>query len=42
VALTPGLDFGMEGWIRLSYAPTVEKPELITEAMERIRGLLKS
>ncbi len=40
VALTPGLDFGMEGWIRLSYAPTVEKPELITEAMERIKGLL--
>ena len=42
VALTPGLDFGMEGWIRLSYAPTVEEPELITEAMERIRALLKS
>ena len=42
VALTPGLDFGMEGWIRLSYAPTVEEPELITEAMERIRGLLRS
>ena len=41
VALTPGLDFGMEGWIRLSYAPTVEEPELITEAMERIKALLK-
>jgi len=40
VALTPGLDFGMEGWIRLPYAPTVEKPELISEAMERIKSLL--
>ena len=40
VALTPGRDFGMEGWIRLSFAPTVERPELISEAMERIKSVL--
>ena len=40
VALVPGRDFGMEGWIRLSFAPTVERPELIREAMERIKEVL--
>ena len=40
VALTPGRDFGMEGWIRLSYAPVVQTPELVTEAMERIKALM--
>jgi len=40
VALVPGKDFGMEGWIRLSFAPTVERPELIREAMERIKEVL--
>jgi len=42
VALAPGKDFGMEGWLRLAYAPTVEKPELISEAMERIKSVLGS
>ena len=42
VALTPGKDFGMEGWIRLSYAPVVETPELITEAMERIKTSIRA
>ncbi|OYT52311.1 hypothetical protein B6U66_02380 [Candidatus Bathyarchaeota archaeon ex4484_135] len=42
VALTPGKDFGMEGWIRLSYAPVVQTPELITEAMERIKEFIGS
>ena len=40
VALTPGLDFDMEGWIRLSFAPTVENPGLVQEAMERIKSVL--
>ena len=42
VALVPGRDFGMEGWLRLSFAPVVETPELIQEAMERIKSLLAS
>ena len=42
VALAPGRDFGMEGWIRLSYAPVVLTPEVIVEAMERIKELLSS
>ncbi len=36
VALAPGVDFGMEGWVRLSFAPAVEEPEKIREGVERI------
>jgi len=42
VALAPGKDFGMEGWLRLAFAPVVETPELVEEAMERIRAYLSS
>ena len=37
VALVPGLDFGMEGWIRLSFAPLVEDKEKLDEGLNRIK-----
>jgi len=40
VALTPGIDFGAEGWVRLSYAPVVEEPQVIREAIERMKEIL--
>ncbi|HDD68958.1 MAG TPA: pyridoxal phosphate-dependent aminotransferase [Candidatus Korarchaeota archaeon] len=42
VALAPGVDFGMEGWVRLSFAPVVEDQELLVEGMERIRKFISS
>ena len=40
VALTPGAAFGMEGWIRLAHSAVVEKPELLREAVKRVREVL--
>ncbi len=37
VALAPGVDFGMEGWIRLSFAPIVEEPETLKEGLNRMK-----
>jgi len=42
VALAPGIDFGMEGWVRLSFAPVVEDQKLLKEGMERIRRFILS
>ncbi len=42
VALAPGIDFGMEGWVRLSFAPVVEDQELLMEGMDRIRRFILS
>jgi len=42
VALAPGIDFGMEGWVRLSFAPVVEDQELLREGMDRIRRFILS
>ena len=42
VALAPGLDFGMEGWIRLSFAPVIETPEVVFEAIQRMKEYFKS
>ncbi|MGY0288552.1 MAG: pyridoxal phosphate-dependent aminotransferase [Candidatus Methanodesulfokora washburnensis] len=37
VALAPGADFGMEGWVRLSFAPSVEDLGYIEEGINRIK-----
>ena len=37
VALVPGLDFGLDGWIRLSFAPLVEDMEKLDEGLRRIK-----
>ncbi len=42
VALAPGVDFGCEGWVRLSYAPVVEEPHKLMEAMERMKAFFTS
>ncbi|HLI45968.1 MAG TPA: pyridoxal phosphate-dependent aminotransferase [Geobacterales bacterium] len=42
VALAPGIDFGMDGWTRLSISPGVLNPELIKEGIERIREFIDS
>ncbi len=42
VALAPGIDFGMEGWVRLSFAPVVEDENLLKEGMERIKRFILS
>lgn len=42
VALAPGIDFGMEGWVRLSFAPVVEDLDLLKEGMRRIRDFIRS
>ncbi|HDH07254.1 MAG TPA: pyridoxal phosphate-dependent aminotransferase [Thermoproteales archaeon] len=42
VALVPGVDFGKEGWVRLSFAPVVETPEVVDEALERMKQFLGS
>ncbi len=42
VALAPGVDFGMEGWIRLSFAPSVEDVSYIEEGVSRIRSFISS
>jgi len=36
VALAPGTDFGMKSYIRLSFAPVIETPEVIFEAIDRM------
>jgi aspartate aminotransferase len=41
VALVPGIDFGMEGWVRLSFAPLVDEPEKISEGIDRIDKFLE-
>lgn len=42
VALAPGVDFGMEGWVRLSFAPSVEDPGYIEEGINRMREFVMS
>jgi len=42
VALAPGVDFGMEGWVRLSYAPAVEEPDKLVEGIERMKKFIDS
>ena len=42
VALAPGVDFGAEGWVRLSFAPAVEDPEKIREGMQRLSRYVAS
>lgn len=38
LALAPGSDFnGARGWIRLSFAPVVETPEVLREGIERLK-----
>ncbi len=42
VALAPGVDFGLEGWTRLSFAPVVLNNEIIFEGIKRIKETLGS
>jgi len=42
VALVPGFDFGMEGWIRLSFAPLVNDKEKLEEGLGRIKEFFDS
>ena len=43
VALAPGIDFnGFEGWLRLSFAPVVETPEVLVEGLNRMREYFQS
>ncbi len=38
VALAPGVDFnGFDGWLRLSFAPVVESPNVLEEGLGRMR-----
>jgi len=38
LALAPGSDFnGARGWIRLSFAPVVETPEVLREGIKRLK-----
>jgi aspartate aminotransferase len=37
VALAPGIDFGMDGWTRLSISPGVLNVEIIKEGIDRIK-----
>ena len=38
VALAPGVDFLMDGWTRLSFAPCVLNPEVIDEGVDRMKN----
>ena len=38
VALAPGVDFLMEGWTRLSFAPCVLNPEVLEEGIKRMKA----
>ena len=42
VALVPGLDFGMEGWIRLSFAPLVDDKNKLEEGLSRLKSFFDS
>ena len=42
VALVPGLDFAMEGWIRLSFAPLVDDLDKLDEGLNRIKEFFES
>ncbi|MGQ4892866.1 MAG: pyridoxal phosphate-dependent aminotransferase [Candidatus Njordarchaeia archaeon] len=42
VALVPGLDFGLDGWIRLSFAPLVESLDKLDEGLRRIKEFFMS
>ncbi len=42
VALAPGVDFALDGWIRLSYAPTVEDLNVVKEGIERMKKYFES
>ena len=42
VALVPGIDFGLEGWTRLSFAPVIEDLESLEEGIRRISNFIKS
>ncbi len=41
IALAPGLDFGLEGWTRLSFAPLVLETSKIREGIERIKKFVE-
>ncbi|MCD6381057.1 MAG: pyridoxal phosphate-dependent aminotransferase [Candidatus Odinarchaeota archaeon] len=41
VALAPGVDFGMEGWLRLSFAPVVNEMDKLEEGLNRIKEYFK-
>lgn len=43
VALAPGVDFnGFEGWLRLSFAPVIETPDVLEEGLNRIKEYFMS
>ncbi len=42
VALAPGVDFLMDGWTRLSFAPCVLNPEVLREGIERMKSYFES
>jgi len=42
VAVAPGIDFGMDGWTRLSISPGVLNPEIIKEGIDRIKTFVYS
>ncbi len=42
VALAPGVDFGMEGWVRLSFAPLVMNEGRLREGLDRISRYVSS
>ncbi len=37
IALAPGVDFGLDGWTRLSFSPAVLNEEMIFEGIKRIK-----
>ncbi len=41
IALAPGLDFGLEGWTRLSFAPLVLETNKIREGIGRIKKFVE-
>ncbi|RLE53276.1 MAG: hypothetical protein DRJ26_03565 [Candidatus Methanomethylicota archaeon] len=42
VALAPGVDFLMDGWTRLSFAPCVLNPEALEEGVQRMKMYFES
>lgn len=42
VALAPGIDFGMDGWVRLSFAPSVEDLSYLRDGLGRIARFIES
>jgi len=42
VALAPGIDFGMDGWSRLSFSLAVLNPEIVIEGIHRIKEMVEN